>query len=64
MPRPTPPAPVDEFLSTAEAAELLGVHPSTVRNWAASGRLIPVYRTRGDHRRYRRGDVLALRGAP
>ncbi|HUF38006.1 MAG TPA: helix-turn-helix domain-containing protein [Anaerolineales bacterium] len=45
-----------EWLSLSEAADLLGVHPSTVRNWADRGKL-PVQRTRGGHRRFRRADV-------
>lgn len=45
-----------EWLSLHEAAEILGVHPSTVRSWADKGRL-PVHRTRGGHRRFRRADV-------
>jgi len=45
-----------EWLSLSELAEELGVHPSTVRNWADQGRL-PVHRTQGGHRRFRRSDV-------
>ena len=45
-----------EWLSLSEAAEVLGVHPSTVRNWADQGRL-PVHRTHGGHRRFRRAEV-------
>jgi excisionase family DNA binding protein len=45
-----------EWLSLSEVAELLGVHPSTVRNWADQGKL-PVNRTQGGHRRFRRTDV-------
>jgi excisionase family DNA binding protein len=45
-----------EWLSLSEAAEILGVHPSTVRSWANQGRL-PVHRTQGGHRRFRRGEV-------
>jgi len=45
-----------DWLSLSEAAELLGVHPSTVRNWADVGKL-PVQRTHGGHRRFRRADV-------
>jgi excisionase family DNA binding protein len=47
----------DEWLSLHEAAGLLGVHPSTVRIWSDKG-LLPVYRTRGGHRRYKRSEVL------
>jgi excisionase family DNA binding protein len=45
-----------DWLSLSEAADLLGVHPSTVRSWADEGKL-PVQRTRGGHRRFRRADV-------
>lgn len=45
-----------EWLSLSEVAEVLGVHPSTVRNWADQGKL-PVHRTQGGHRRFRRGEV-------
>jgi len=45
-----------EWLSLSEVAELLGVHPSTVRNWADRGRL-PVHRTQGGHRRFRRSEL-------
>lgn len=47
---------VSEWLSLSEAAEMLGVHPSTVRSWADQGRL-PAHRTQGGHRRFRRTDV-------
>jgi excisionase family DNA binding protein len=46
-----------DWLSLHEAAELLGVHPSTVRIWSDKG-LLPVYRTRGGHRRYKRSEVV------
>jgi len=46
----------DEWLSLSGVARILGVHPSTVRNWSDDGRL-PVHRTRGGHRRFRRSEV-------
>lgn len=46
----------DEWLTLSEVARLLGVHPSTVRAWSDKG-LLPVYRTQGGHRRYRRSEV-------
>lgn len=46
-----------EWLSLSEVAELLGVHPSTVRLWSDKGTL-PVHKTQGGHRRYRRGEIL------
>ncbi len=45
-----------EWLSLSEAAGMLGVHTSTIRNWADQGRL-PVHRTQGGHRRFRRDEV-------
>jgi excisionase family DNA binding protein len=45
-----------EWLSLKEAAEYLGVHTSTVRSWADKGR-VPVHRTQGGHRRFRRGEL-------
>ena len=46
-----------DWLSLGAAAELLGVHPSTVRLWSDKG-LLPVHRTKGGHRRYKRNEVL------
>ena len=46
----------DEWLSLSNAAKLLGVHPSTVRLWSDKG-VLPVHRTQGGHRRYRRSEV-------
>ncbi len=49
-------SPRDEWLTLSQTAKLLGVHPSTVRAWSDKG-LLPVYRTRGGHRRFRRSEV-------
>jgi excisionase family DNA binding protein len=46
----------DDWLTLSQAAELLGVHSSTVRNWSDEG-ILPVYRTKGGHRRFKRGEV-------
>ncbi|HZM22286.1 MAG TPA: helix-turn-helix domain-containing protein [Anaerolineales bacterium] len=46
-----------EWLSLKGVAELLGVHPSTVRLWSNKG-VLPTHRTSGGHRRYRRDDVM------
>ena len=45
-----------DWLTLSEVAELLGVHPSTVRNWADKGHL-PSHRTLGGHRRFRRQEL-------
>jgi excisionase family DNA binding protein len=47
-----------EWISLSEAADLLGVHPATVRTWGDKGEL-PMQRTPGGHRRFRRVDVEA-----
>ena len=49
--------PEDQWLSLHAAAEILGVHSSTVRIWSDKG-LLPVYRTKGGHRRYKKSEVL------
>jgi excisionase family DNA binding protein len=46
-----------EWVSLQRAAEILGVHPATVRNWADKGDL-PSMRTPGGHRRFRKADLL------
>ena len=45
-----------EWLALSDIAEILGVHPGTVRNWSDRG-LIPVHRTQGGHRRYLRSEI-------
>ncbi len=45
-----------EWVSLGEAAEIIGVHPATIRNWAERGEL-PCRRTPGGHRRFRRADL-------
>lgn len=48
---------LNEFLKTAEAAELLGVAQNTLRKWAASG-AIPMHRNPVNHYRlFERADL-------
>jgi excisionase family DNA binding protein len=47
---------VKEWLRLSEVAKELGIHPSTVRLWADQGKL-PVHRTQGGHRRFKRAEV-------
>jgi excisionase family DNA binding protein len=54
----TTPRTEDEWLSLRAAADLLGMHPATVRLWADRNEL-PSRRTSGGHRRFRRADVEA-----
>lgn len=52
------------LLSVSAAARMLGVSPSSLRSWAAEGR-VPHLRTPGGHRRFRREELeqwLAERG--
>ena len=51
-----------EWVSLRQAAELLGVHPATVRNWADKGDLL-ARRTPGGHRRFRKADLLQYAAA-
>lgn len=46
-----------DWVSLREAADILGVHPATVRNWADKGEL-PMRRTPGGHRRFNREDLV------
>ena len=48
--------PHEDWLSLSDAAGMIGVHPSTVRLWSDKG-ILPVHRTSGKHRRYRRSEV-------
>ena len=52
-----------EWIALSEAARLLGVHPSTVRSWADSGKL-SVHRTAGGHRRFLRTEIEDIRRGP
>jgi excisionase family DNA binding protein len=53
-----PPQGEDEWLSLREAADMLGMHPATIRLWADRNEL-PSRRTNGGHRRFRRSDIEA-----
>src|SRR5207253_5825684 len=48
----------DEWLSLRQVADMLGIHPATVRLWADRNEL-PSRRTTGGHRRFRRSDIEA-----
>ena len=55
--------PMTNTYRTAEAARLLGVHPSTLRRWDKKGILTPSYRTPTGERRYTEADLEAVREA-
>lgn len=52
----------DATVTMREAADALGVSPSTLRRWAETGRLT-AHRTQGGHRRFLADDVRRLRAA-
>ena len=49
-----------KYLSIGEAAASLGIAVSTLRRWEKEGKLIPHYRTVGNHRRYSWPQLQAL----
>jgi len=58
-----PGEPGDELLRPVEAARVGGVSVKTLIRWEKAGKLT-ARRTLGGHRRYYRGEILALTGAP
>ncbi len=48
-----------DLVSVGAAAQMIGVHPDTIKRWEASGRLSS-FRLPNGHRRYNRADVAAL----
>ena len=56
--------PMTNTYRTAEAAKLLGVHPSTLRRWDKTGILRPSIRTPTGERRYTEADLEAGRKTP
>lgn len=51
--------PDDALIAVAQAADILGVHPDTIRRWADDGHM-PVLRTPTGMRRFRAGDIRAV----
>ena len=56
--------PMTNTYRTAEAARLLGIHPSTLRRWDHKGILHPSIRTLTGERRYTEADLEAVRKTP
>ena len=56
--------PMTNTYRTAEAARMLGVHPSTLRRWDKKGILRPSIRTPTGERRYTEADLEAGRKTP
>ena len=56
--------PGTQLLPIGEAAAALGVAVATLRRWHRQGRLLPVLRTLGGHRRYASETVRGASGTP
>ena len=50
------------YLSIGASADLLGVSPSTLRLWEKTKKFMPIFRTKGGHRRYMLEQIMSLRG--
>jgi putative resolvase len=50
-----------KLVSIGKAADILGVHTDTLREWDKENKLVPV-KTLGNHRRYRLADIESLCG--
>ena len=50
-----------ELIKIREAAELLGVTATTLRNWDKSGKLVPVRHPMSGYRMYKLADLVAVR---
>lgn len=53
---------ITNWLGLGQAADLLGIHPTTLRRWADKGK-IPFMRTPGGHRRFSKEDLDAFAAA-
>jgi len=51
------PKKISDLLTVSEAASVLGVSPSTLRNWDRNGKLVPVRNPINGYRLYRRADL-------
>jgi len=50
----------DEIITLAEASEILGLHPNTLRKWDNKGYLRAIRIGTRKDRRYRKSDVLKV----
>jgi MerR family transcriptional regulator, copper efflux regulator len=63
MPHAAAPTGLSGYLTVKAAAELLGVCPSTLRNWDRSGKLRPRRHPMNRYRLYRRDELEAVLGS-
>lgn len=50
----------NEYLSIGQAAKFLGISISTLRRWDKNKNLISSFRTVGNHRRYKKTDLMSI----
>jgi len=50
----------DEIITLAEASDILGVHPNTLRKWDNKGFLKAIRIGTRKDRRYRKGEVVKI----
>ena len=48
------------FLTVKEAAELIGVSPSTIRNWDRTGKVKAIRHPVNNYRLYNRNELLSI----
>ena len=51
---------LEDVVTIGDAAKIRGVAIETLRRWEKAGKLKPVDRTEGGHRRYRVADLLKV----
>ena len=51
---------MNEYCSIGQAAKQLGLSITTLRRWEKQQKLIPAFRTFGNHRRYKLLDIIKL----
>ena len=51
---------ITEYLTIKEAAEFLGISPSTLRNWEKQGKLSAHRNPMNSYRLYRKGELESL----
>jgi len=51
---------ISDYLTIKKAAQFIGVHPTTLKNWEKSGKLVSYRHPQNNYRLYRKTDLEAL----
>lgn len=51
-----------DILTIKETADLLRIHPLTLKRWGVKGKLVPIRINKRGDRRYRKIDIMELLG--